>query len=460
MSIAGHPVLETPALDAIGRGGTAFTAAYTTCPSCIPARRAFLTGRYPANNGMVGMVNGYRIPWPTLPQCLLDHGYATALIGRTMHQSPKDEPYGYQTWIRGSTYIEDDDYATELKAAAPGLRSMRDLGCSFNGWNAKPWELGDAMHPTTWIVRHAREWLANRPVDKPLFLTTSFYAPHPPLMPPQDYFDMYYKRTDLPEPAYGDWLGEPAGDSELVEMASHRVRLSGDPLRRAQAGYFGLIKHIDDQVAPLIEEFKRRSEDAGRPWMVILVSDHGEMLGDHDYFRKCEPYEGSANVPFLIQGSPELGWRQGAVCRTPVCLEDLMPTTLAGVGVEIPEGVDGHSLLPVLAGEADGVRKVLHGEHAPQYGPGQAYHSLRDAAMKYIWRPLDGSEQLFDLRHDPHELHDLSGDPAWQDTLVQWRNRLIESLGDRPEGFTDGRRLIAGREYPKVLPFMEAYRAK
>lgn len=460
MSIAGHPVLETPNIDGIGRGGTYFSAGYTTCASCVPARRSLLTGRYPASNGMVGMVGGYRIPWPTLPQCLGENGYATAMIGRYMHQSPYTEPYGFQTRILGSTHVDDDEYATALKAAVPGLDSLRNLGCSFNGWNAKPWEFDDALHPTAWVTNKARHWLASQPDDRPLFMITSFYAPHPPLMPPKVYFDAYYERPDLPEPVHGDWLKEPAGHADEVKMDSHRVRLSGDTLRRAQAGYFGLIKHIDDQIAPLIAEFTTRSEHEGRSWIIMLFSDHGEMLGNHEFFRKCEPYEGASKIPFLIQGSADLGWRRGQVHRAPVCLEDIMPTLLEAAGIALPEGVDGQSLLPVCAGRAESVRKILHAEHAPTYSREQAYHFLTDANIKYIWRPLDGTEQLFNLRDDPRELHDLANDPAWQSTLERWRERLIECLNNRPEGFTDGKHLIAGRDYKAVLPFLEAYKSQ
>lgn len=135
-----------------------------------------------------------------------------------------------------------------------------------------------------------------------------------------------------------------------------------------------------------------------------------------------------------------------------------MPTALAAAGIAVPEGVDGQSLIPVLTGRTAGVRDALHGEHAPTYSQEQAYHFLTDAKVKYIWRPLDGSEQLFNLEDDPKELHDLAADSTWQSTLEIWRGRLIERLKDRPEGFTDGKQLIAGREYKAVLPFLEAYK--
>ena len=457
LSLAGHPVLQTPAMDSIGREGTHFTAGFSTCASCVPARRGLLTGLHPATTGMVGMSAGYPISEITLPAQLSDHGYRTALVGREMHQSPYDEPYGFQTRILGSTHRDHDEYATALMAAVPGLKSLRDLGVTFNGWGAKAWEYAESMHPTTWVARRTREFLAAQSDDQPLFLTSSYYAPHPPLLPPKRYFDAFLNQA-LPEPSYGDWNDPSPGNADQVTMDSHRVHLEGEALRRAQAGYFGLIAQLDAQIAPIIQDFKDKSEAAGRPWVIALISDHGEMLGDHHYYRKCEPYEGASRIPFLIQGSEAMGWCRSQINGSPVCLEDIMPTVLDAAGIPVPEGLDGHSLVPLLKGTQSRVRPFLHGEHAPQYSDEQAYHFLTDGEFKYLWRPFGGREQLFDRVRDPGERHDLANDPAWQATLERWRGRLIRHLENRPEGFSDGRRLIPDQDYPRVLPFLEKQR--
>ncbi len=78
--------------------------------------------------------------------------------------------------------------------------------------------------------------------------------------------------------------------------------------------------------------------------------------------------------------------------------------------------------------------------------------------IKYIWRPLDGTEQLFDLEVDPGEIHDLSPDPDWGKTLAKWRKRMINELRERPEGFTDGIKLLTGRQYDPAMHFIEEYK--
>ncbi|MBI3986199.1 MAG: sulfatase-like hydrolase/transferase [Lentisphaerae bacterium] len=450
LSLEHHPAALTPNMDEIGGQGAHFTRAYSTCASCIPARRSLLTGQFPATHGMVGYEEGCPLKAPTLPQVLRDAGYATALAGRYMHQSPYEEPYGYEQQTLGTTYIPHDDYARMLDREVPALGGIRGLGMSFNGWHARPWPLSEHLHPTNWVVAQARRMLAGHEANRPLFLTASFYAPHPPLIPPPFHMERCL-RMDLPPAAIGDWAVPPPADGVGACLDAHRVVLRGEALRRAQAGYFGLINHLDDQLYWLIAEFKEKSLAAGRPWVIVFTSDHGEMLGDHYFFRKCEPYEGASRIPLLIQGSRGLGFKAGTACSQPVCLEDLMPTLLDLAAVPLPDGVDGRSLAPVLRGETVTIRPFLHGEHAPCYSREQAYHFLTDGKTKYIWRPTEGSEQLFDLDHDPRELRDLAPRAEAGGVLREWRTRLIHQLRERPEGFSDGTRLIAGRPYEAVM---------
>jgi arylsulfatase A-like enzyme len=107
--------------------------------------------------------------------------------------------------------------------------------------------------------------------------------------------------------------------------------------------------------------------------------------------------------------------------------------------------------VPILCGETTPMRATLHAEHAPCYDNDQAFHLLTDGRWKYIWRPARGTEQLFDLAADPHECTDLAADARCRSELERWRQAMIAQLKDRPEGFTDGRQLIAGRPYPDLM---------
>ena len=432
LSLERHPVLLTPNIDEIGGRGTHFRRAYVTCPSCIAARRSLLTGQFPATNGVVGFVDDIPIKSPTLPQLLRDAGYRTALAGRHMHQSPYTRSYGYQTQVLGSNYVGNDDHARWLEKHAPDSGGVKGHGISFNGWTAKPWQLADHLHLTNWTVQRSRAFLCKQSGKQPLFLTASFIAPHPPLIPPAFYYERY-RRMELPPVAIGDWAVPPENN---LPVNSSRVNLTGEALRSCQAGYYGLINHIDDQIRRILNPIECLVDSNT---VILFTSDHGEMLGDHYLFRKSLPYEGSARIPFLIQGP---GLPADQVLDAPVCLEDIMPTVLDLAGVPIPASVDGRSVVPLLTGKQPTWRPYLHGEHA-----GTA-HFLTDGVEKYIWFAADGREQFFNLKDDPTECHDLSRTV----NLAEWRNRLIRELRNRPEGFTDGKKLIAGCRYAPVIP--------
>jgi len=451
LGIAGHPVVRTPHLDQLAREGVRFRGAWSTCPSCIPARHALLTGQHPATSGVVGFA-GRPILTPTLPQLLAAAGYQTMLCGRYMHQEPTADNYGYDREIRGSTYVPDDDYDHYLKREAPAtggiVELVRQLGLSMNGWAAKPWPLDEALHPTAWTGREAALALRDTPTDRPLFLTASFYSPHSPLFPPRRLFEAYAAMT-LPPPAHGDWVHWDALSPE-GDRTGHRVRLEGATLHATQAGYFGLVEQIDEQFAALRSALRERAARSHRPWIVVFTSDHGELLGDHGYYRKCEPYEGSAHIPMLIAGSPDLHLAAGRTVDQPVGLEDILPTLLEFAGAPPRPGLDGVSLAPALRGQPFQSRHWLAFEHAPCYSQEQSFQALTDGRVKYIWRPLNGTEQFFDLEKDPREEHDLAADPASRTRVEEGRAELIRRLAGRPEGFSDGAKLIPGRPYPPL----------
>lgn len=440
LSIDGHPVLLTPNMDHLGASGARFRRAYSTCPSCIAARRSLLSGQFPATHGMVGYHGGqvWDAP-PTLPGVLQDAGYETAIVGRAMHQYAPDTHFGFKSV--GSSY---EKYVAQGQPVGGG--GSFGHGVSGNGWTARPWHLAEHLHYTHWVVNEALDFLERRNRQRPFFLVVSFVAPHPPLVPPAFYLDRYL-RLDLPPPVIGDWAEPPPNHGLGRQIESDQVHLTGEALRSCQAGYFGLINHIDDQLYRILG---RNQHVDFRNTYTLFTADHGEMLGDHHLFRKCYPYEGSARIPFLING-PDV--RPGLVNDEAVCLEDIMPTMLDLLGCDIPDTVDGLSLAPILTGaEQQHQREYLHGEHAACYRQEQANHFLTDGRKKYVWYGLSGEEQLFDLEADPDELTNLAAKPEGEAETARWRQRLVERLADRAEGFSDGQRLIAGRPHVALMP--------
>ena len=132
-----------------------------------------------------------------------------------------------------------------------------------------------------------------------------------------------------------------------------------------------------------------------------------------------------------------------------------MPTLLDAAGAEVPALCTGKSLVPILKGETDSVRDVLHGEHAGQYDYQDGHHFLVSERYKYIWYSQRGTEHLFDLAEDPHEQIDLALRPGADAQLAPWRARLVEILKDRPEGFVDRGGLVVGRPHEQIIPGYE-----
>jgi arylsulfatase A-like enzyme len=436
-----HPVL-TPNLDALAASGTRFTRAYSTCPVCIPARRSLISGQHPTTHGMVGYATKQDWDAPsTLPGVLRDAGYQTHLAGWSMRQHPERRRLGYdemviaddyRRWLHRRVPVETYHDPTEQQGGATYAG-----GIMHNDRTARPWPYAEDLHFTNWTVAQARRFLQRRDPSCPFFLTMGFLAPHPPLAPPPFYFERYL-RTGVAEPVIGEWAEAPAGPTAVDSAA---VRLDGEELRSARAGYYGLINHLDDQLRRVL--YGRIDGFDVKNTIVIVTADHGEMLGDHYLWRKSLPYEGSVRIPLLVSGP---GVAPGGVIDRPVCLEDVMPTVLDLVGAPIPDSVDGLSLAPFLRGESPRWRGRLHLEHA------RSFHALTDGRRKFAWFAGDGREQFFDLEADPAERCDLAGDPARRDEVDRWRRALIDELCDRREGFVADGRLQAGCDYPSMLP--------
>jgi arylsulfatase A-like enzyme len=151
-------------------------------------------------------------------------------------------------------------------------------------------------------------------------------------------------------------------------------------------------------------------------------------------------------VPFIVADRPSAGSVRGGVVDQVVELRDVMPTLLDLAGVPIPSSVDGVSLAPFLRGESVPVREWLHGEHLHF---GQSIQWVTDGKTKYVWGSERGVEQLFDLVDDPGELRNLvKTQPELRDL---WRERLIQDLTGREEGFVADGKLVTGRPVTAIL---------
>lgn len=427
----GNTAIRTPHLDRLAREGARFTHAYSCTPTCTPARSALLTGLAPWNHGMLG----YRSIPPAFayekPRALAELGYTTCSIGKN-HFSPWRLSHGYQQMFldehtQGVPGEERTDYETFFYSQRPHDNPYA-TGLGWNDYAARPFRYPEALHPTTWMGDTAVRYLNQISAEQPFYLKVSFIRPHSPYDPPQRHWDLY-RDTRLPAAQCGKWAERYAAPSSQRSDIWHG-RLSEEQVQQSRRGYYACISHVDEQIGRIYEVLEKRKllEET----LIVFTSDHGDMTGDQNLWRKSYAYEPSARIPMLIR------WPKGMVAASrgqridaPVELRDVFPTLLDAAGSVPARPLDGASMLALCRNPQSPWRQWIDLEHNICYSPKNNWNALCDGHSKYIFHALDGEEQLFDLDRDPHELQDLAGDVQHQETLRTWRSRMLAHLEPR-----------------------------
>jgi arylsulfatase len=461
LGAAGNKIIHTPNLDRIAREGVRFSRAYTSTPTCTPARTALLTGLSPWHHGMLGMT-AMALEYPLeKPKALKAAGYYTATIGK-QHFYPMRNPHGYERMIldehcpcgngpqalvaaekRGP--IERTDYEAWFWSQFPA-GNPHQTGLWWNDYLSKEFVLPENLHPTHWTGDTAVNFLNGWDGHQPFFLKVSFIRPHSPYDPPARFMKMY-EDADLPEAKAGKWA------SRYEKRNSSRTdiwhgKLSPQEIRHSRQGYYGCISQVDEQIGRILETLEKRRwlDDT----LILFTSDHGDMTGDQNLWRKSYAYEPSAHIPMMMRWPTGLvSARRGSVMAQPVELRDVLPTFLEAAGTEPSRPIDGRSLLSLVRNNGAGWREYIDLEHDVCYSPANHWNALTDGNWKYIFHALDGEEQLFHLASDPYELQDLAGDTSHEAELRRWRQRLVKHFAERGAPFLQNGKLGLR---PKAMP--------
>ncbi len=427
---AGYAAIETPHLDRLARGGVLFRAAYSSTPTCTPARAGLLTGMSPWNHGMLGygaVAEHYRVEMPRL---LRDAGYYTLGIGK-MHWRPQRTLHGFHRTILDESGREEtpgfrSDYRSWFWTEAPDANPDA-TGIDWNGFDAKPYALPERLHPTAWAGDTAVRFLREHPSSQPFFLKVSMERPHSPYDPPKRWWDRYQGKA-LPDAAVGNWAEKYRPRSGNGPDPWHGD-LGAETVRRARQGYYGAVSFVDEQVGRIVDAVKNRG------WLdntlILFTSDHGDMLGDHHLWRKSYAYEASARIPMLMHWPARL---QRQTVEKPVELRDVLPTFLDAAGAPMPDGIDGRSLMRT----GSEWRAWIDLEHDVCYAPENHWNALTDGKRKYIFHARSGAEQFFDLERDPQETRESSSSE-----IGVWRERLVRHLAVRGREWVLDGKLVA-----------------
>ena len=447
LGAAGNRVIHTPNLDRLAQEGVRFSRAYSSTPTCTPARSALLTGLSPWHHGMLGysdMAGRYPLE---KPRALRDAGYYTMTIGK-QHYYPMRNGHGYHRMVldehcpcgngpeamaaaekRGP--VERNDYESWFWSEAPQL-DPHATGLWWNDYPSRPFALPERLHATTWTGDTAVRFLNGYEGRQPFFLKVSFIRPHSPYDPPERFMRMY-EDAALPAAQVGKWAARyEERNSDRTDI--WRGKLPAETIRRSRQGYYGCISQVDVQIGRILEALERRGQL--EETLIVFTSDHGDMTGDQNLWRKSYAYEPSAHIPMLMRWPAGLlASKRGQVMSQPVELRDILPTFLDAAGAPASRPVDGRSLLSLVRSGGAGWREYIDLEHDVCYSRTNHWNALTDGRWKYIFHALDGEEQLFDLETDPHELSDLASRTDHEAELRRWRQRLIAHFEERGEPF-------------------------
>ncbi len=471
LGASGNRVIATPHLDRLAAEGALFRNAYSCTPTCTPARSALLTGLSPWHHGMLGMgqvADRYPVE---MPRALRDAGYYTMMIGKThwgtgrnghgFHQMMLDEhcPCGNHPLLeQGVRNVCPNGFRSDYESWFWGQAPNLDPHATGLGWNdyiGRTSALPEKLHATHWTGETAVEFLKTYQRPQPFFLKVSFIRPHSPYDPPARWMKRY-ETAELPKPRAGSWAnGFIPRNSDQPDIWHGQVPEA--EAHNSRAAYYASISFVDEQIGRILETLEQRG--LLDETLIVFTSDHGDMLGDQNLWRKSYAYEQSSHVPMLMRWPAGLvASTRGRVLNQPVEMRDILPTFLDAAGSSAGHGLDGQSLLNLLMPESASWREYIDLEHDICYSPGNHWNGLTDGRWKYIFHARDGHEQLFNLQRDPNELTDLASDAGHDSELRRWRGRLLTHLEERGAPYVVNGRIglrpegqLYSPNYPKRL---------
>nr|WP_231740768.1 sulfatase [Thalassoglobus neptunius] len=435
----GDLIAKTPHIDQLAAEGVCFQRAYNQLPLCNPTRASVMTGLRPDQIKVYDLDRHFRDEVPdavTLPQAFQKAGYFAARVGKIYHYNVPasigtdgfDDP---PSWNRTVNPSGRDKVEEELIFNAEPHRKI-SAALSWLAANGDDTEQTDGMIATEAIR------ILEEKRNEPFFLGVGFFRPHTPYVAPKKYFAQYpIRELRLPF--------SPTDDRADIPVAAFahncpipNYGLDEETLLRATQAYYASVSFIDAQVGRLMEALDRL-ELADRT-IVVLWSDHGYHLGEHDgMWQKRSLFEQSARAPLMIR-SPEHSQNRGN-CDRIVEFVDIYPTITDLAGIKAPEGLAGRSLRPLLNdvnSDWNGlaVTQVLRPADDRLETPVMGC-SIRTARYRYTeWGDGKYGTELYDHHSDPGEFHNLAVSPDERATRVIRRLRpLLKNFasGEIPE---------------------------
>jgi iduronate 2-sulfatase len=409
----GDSKCQTPNIDRLAKQGLLFESAYCQGTVCGPSRISFMYSRY-RGRGEV-----------TLGQHLKNNGFYSARVGKIFHMKvPGDIIAGTDGQDVPETWTERFN-SPGLEAHTPGnyacfnlnvftteLEGRQSTAMPHRMFVAVNYE-GDGSDQPDYKTATKTIELLKEHGETPFFIAAGMVRPHYPMVAPKPFFDEYnWQDMVVPEQREGDLDDIPKQGIASSRSAVNGIDKYPDNQKRMWAAYYAAVTFMDQQVGRILNELDRlglRESTA-----VIFTSDHGYHLADHSFWEKSNLHEQVIRVPMIISVPGMPTGRTDSMVE----LVDLFPTVCELTSQEIPRGVQGTSLVPILK---DHSRSVKDG--VLSFASGTSWRTKDWAYMQYG----GGAAELYDMRVDPGQFTNLVNRPDHADT----RNRFSQELADR-----------------------------
>jgi arylsulfatase A-like enzyme len=428
ISALGNKNISTPTLDSLTKSGMVFTRAYCMGANngavCVPSRAMLMSGRtlFRIKENLAGQT--------TWPEKFSHAGYTTFITGK---------------WHNGTESL---------------TRSFQQGKAVFLGGMGNPYELPlqdisadhkmenkrlSGEHSVKLFADEAVTFLKQQPKDKPFLCYVAFNCPHDPRIAPKEYREKY---TINKPPVPPNFLPQhPFNNGSLVIRDEELAPWPRTPeiVQEHLADYYSYIEFMDAQIARILETLKSTGQMENT--LIVFSSDHGLAIGSHGLFGKQNLYDHSMHAPLMMVGPGiPAGKQTDALCY----LLDVFPTLGAFTHVSAPEGSEGQSLAPVIAGKTDKHRDLIFTSYT------KVQRAVRDERWKLIVYPQINKTQLFDLKNDPNEMHDLAADPVHASDV----RRMTSLLQEQQKLADDGQPLSTDKPQPLDFDFSKVQRNK
>jgi choline-sulfatase len=411
----GNRVAKTPHIDALASAGVVFDSFYCNSPLCAPSRFSWLAGRQVSAIGAYDNAAELPAQVPTFAHYLRGSGYQTVLAGK-MHFCGADQLHGFEERLTTDIYPADFGWTpdwTRFAERPSWYHSMESVTQAGACTRTNQIDFDDE------VVYHARRKLfdmARAPDPRPFCMVVSMTHPHDPYVVPQRYWDRYAGvEIDMPRVNLAVEQLDPHSRRLRHVCGLDALPVDEVQVRSARRAYYGAVSYVDDQVGKLLAALAdaRYAENT----IVLLLADHGDMLGERGLWYKMSFFEPACRIPLIVHAPGRFDARRVAES---VSLVDLLPTLceLGGVtSADFATPLDGRSLVPQLAG-ARGSDEVI-GEYLAE-GAIAPLVMIKRGRYKFVHSPAD-PDQLYDLADDPEELRNSSADAAQQARVREFR---------------------------------------